>query len=597
MFRALKVVVDPAPDTVRRYGPLACLALLVPKVAWDIYIYKNSGLPESDEDENEDKSLLVATNKGVRALQQAEEALDVIKRICDETVTDVAWVESVLADIKPVVERFQSVTDKENREGKGKGKGGNAVDPEKKPTNVVNSMPWYPSVRRSLKYVLKEEAEQDSYLSQCEEAASEAKYSITLVLRSKPDEESKKQEEELRNTLKVLNWVLGILEVELNMQRMREAVHEFAAVDQFAAHLKKSMDDNEKPLEEILAKRMRLLVILQRFKWGNRYPPAPAQYFCMLVDPRSMVNAHQQHTYMWYDPFWGKRESITRRASKLHEREPVDHAKFDDIARAMVARYSSLLKQKDAATDTEQNQRFYKMLKFFAMIVGTRQQRSIMLVSLVVSCARTVVQTIETNFSTSIIVQAIVASGAVSGGGKMGRTMKLADVLSSIVVLRVASNLLGNLQERLQKSGQDSIRLGLGNMLTQHVLTQDLEDVGKKDRPDSPDRLISSISQQWEWDRGVGQLLLIPEKLFSQFSMLVSTALLLWSKSPQLTVSMIGVVVACDWLRTRLGRVEHWLESKLELDKQLRQGDVEYGVSQALGDFKTMRINVKVCLE
>ena len=57
---------------------------------------------------------------------------------------------------------------------------------------------------------------------------------------------------------------------------------------------------------------------------------------------------------------------------------------------------------------------------------------------------------------------------------------------------------------------------------------------------------------------------------------------------------MIGVVVACGWLRTRLERVKRWLARKLELDKQLMRWDVGYGVSEALGDFKTMRINVKV---
>jgi hypothetical protein len=592
MLGALKVVIDPAPATVRRYGPSVCLALIVPKVAWDIYTYtKNSGLPESDEDKDKDKSLLVATNKGVRALQQAEKALDVVRRICDETVTDVALVESILAEIKPVVERFQSMTDEDQGKEKDKEDHGTGVDPEKKPANIVN---MYPSVRQSLKYVLKEEAEQDLYPQQCQRATQQATRTVKRVLSSKPDEESKEQEEALRDTLKVLNWVLGIVAAELYMHRMREAVHEFTAVDQFAAHLKKSMDDNEKPLEEILAKRMRLLVILQQFKWedGTVGPP-PASYFCRWVDPRSMAIAHKRHIDEWYDPVWGKREYITRMNSALHEQYPVDHAHFDSIGRLMVARYSSLLKKKDAATGTEQNLRFFKMLKFFAMVVGTRSQRSIMLLLLLTSCVRTVVQTIETNFSTSIIIQSIVASGAVSGGGKVGRTMKLADVLSSIVVLRVTSNLLGNLQERLQKTGQDSIRLDLGNMLTQHVLSQDLEDVGTSFE-DSPDRLIESISERHHWDRELGELLLIPEKMFSQFSTLVSNSMLLWSKSPQLTVSMIGVVVACGWLRTRLERVKRWLARKLELDKQLMRWDVGYGVSEALGDFKTMRINVKV---
>jgi len=122
-------------------------------------------------------------------------------------------------------------------------------------------------------------------------------------------------------------------------------------------------------------------------------------------------------------------------------------------------------------------------------------------------------------------------------------------------------------------SGQGSIRRSLVHKVTHHILSQDLEDAVNSDGDsDKYHQLISSLSSSRNWDHSLGSVLLIPQDLISQITMIVSSATLMWSKSPLLLATVAVAIFVKERIEKMAKRAEFKLQRLIGLDKHQWKG-------------------------
>jgi hypothetical protein len=120
--------------------------------------------------------------------------------------------------------------------------------------------------------------------------------------------------------------------------------------------------------------------------------------------------------------------------------------------------------------------------------------------------------------------------------------------------------------------------------VTHHILSQDLEDAVNSDGDsDKYHQLISSLSSSRNWDHSLGSVLLIPQDLISQITMIVSSATLMWSKSPLLLATVAVAIFVKERIEKMVKRAEFKLQRLIGLDKHQWKGWYGRVVAQLTG--------------
>ena len=152
---------------------------------------------------------------------------------------------------------------------------------------------------------------------------------------------------------------------------------------------------------------------------------------------------------------------------------------------------------------------------------------------------------------------------------------------------------------------KNAVRLDSGRFVAgpdDHVLSQDLDDAVSSKRNywegsaacESPADLIGSLQDERQWSHSLGSVLLIPQELISMGTQLLSSALLLWNKSPHLLAVVLLAVIARKRMLRWVKRFEKWCTKRAGLDKQRWDGWLQnYSITQALEDFEDMRVKAK----
>ena len=251
------------------------------------------------------------------------------------------------------------------------------------------------------------------------------------------------------------------------------------------------------------------------------------------------------------------------------------------------------------------------------MAIGTRQQRLLVLISLLMSSALTSITAVLSNLQSTLLITSISAALTHHGEGAarmlhaatrgqplhsmVSRRAKAAvplfgDVLASIVVLRLICSFLNDLQQKVSREGSGSIRRDLSERLTWHILSQDMEDAMKQDRKrQSPADMIKRMQSEREWNRSLGAIIELPEEMINRVVNIFTTGALLWGKSPRLMLAMLGVLFVTqqtdEWLKQFRRILIDWLG--LVGNERMAQMMAEWGISEALDEFEDMRVNAK----
>ena len=93
----------------------------------------------------------------------------------------------------------------------------------------------------------------------------------------------------------------------------------------------------------------------------------------------------------------------------------------------------------------------------------------------------------------------------------------------------------------------------------------------------------------------MGNIVTMPEKLITVASNVGTTFILLWKKSPRLTLTMVAVMLVTQRLKIWLNQLQSALSGALGLDTSMQSSLwlEEWGIQEALGEFEDMRVNAK----
>ena len=144
----------------------------------------------------------------------------------------------------------------------------------------------------------------------------------------------------------------------------------------------------------------------------------------------------------------------------------------------------------EAVSGSRRTERFWVLIKFLQMAVGTHKQRLLLLLSTLMGSMVSVIRAIESNFVSSLLI-ASVSSAVSRQASDPSRAAHLArkaaaapvfgDVFASIVILKLVTSLLRDLQSKVSSVGSGSIRKYLSRKLTWQVLSTDMADAVKHD--------------------------------------------------------------------------------------------------------------------
>jgi hypothetical protein len=151
-------------------------------------------------------------------------------------------------------------------------------------------------------------------------------------------------------------------------------------------------------------------------------------------------------------------------------------------------------------------ERLNSLIEFMWMVIGTREQRTMLVGSSAISFVGTFVDTAHSHYQNSVLFTTLTAMvGKVMGASPQLQQRQLTDlkrVMLVMVILKSWGSLLSQLAHRMRTRAHRLIRESLCDQLTKHVLSQDLVDVEAKgdDWQTSPQTMLDSMTDEDQFE-------------------------------------------------------------------------------------------------
>ena len=262
-----------------------------------------------------------------------------------------------------------------------------------------------------------------------------------------------------------------------------------------------------------------------------------------------------------------------------------------------------------AAIGASKLARILKLGGFLCGVVATASQRCLLLSSTALNMGATVAHAAHTHYQQSVILtvieRVVTTTAAAFTTDYTARKRSLRRIVLIMMLLRTLGTCLDSAAQSMWDAGAKAVRTSLSARLTKHVLSQDLETVDEaKDKEDiysgsttSPHAILKTLESAQSFDKSeLGQVIKIPEEIFSSFAQLVSAVSILLGKSPTMLFLLYGVLVATNGLRLLLQDTIKWASETMGLNRTLEQrGDTteSWEMEQVLSNFEDMRVNAK----
>ena len=487
----------------------------------------------------------------------------------------------------------------------------------------------------------------DAYLKQWSKSlCDQVQVPLGNVLNSKADDED--AEAPLRECARQLYWLFIALAGCLEAERLRRALDHFRSLDRrFGAaeveHLTSSRtadtlsmhreasgssessrdesarveaavrqaQETQDKMDFLRSDRDRAMISLRRIAMLEGEETESIRYFMWMAMEPSVVSAEGVRPERDHERFWNGPDSWERRVETLEWQTTMRPAAdgFDEllktVPRACVTMARTSLEAEEVL-GSMRRERMFKLFRFLSIVVGTTKERALLVISWVLSSLQAICTTTEINFRTRLLVKTLsgAARAAVGRAGSLGSTSgagvasKFGGLVFSIVLLKVLQSLLQDALEMTTRAGQGSVRNGLCERMARHLLSQDLADAvdAKRDRrrgDANPREIMTMLQDEDAWNCSLGKVLAVPQQIISSTMQLISSGTLLWAASPQLTLTMMGVILSCRWLLRALKQVRRWIRRRLGLDKHTFKYENLWEIEDALEDFEDMRVNAK----
>ena len=588
----------PGPATIRRWGLLILFSLAAPKIFWDLQRLRSYSVKDSQPDGPTDPALRVLRLALSKALSEQQRCWDqVLMPYCTEEIVDITrLVLHFNKEAKALVEQLavedgeyerkqqkkrdenkhKSKDDDDDKNNSGGGGGGDEGDDEG--GDVDGSTP-------TDKNITKDADAEDGFLEQwCDTLHKTINAPLYEAFKIKEDDAS--AEKEVRAMVRVMIFVGEAMITALKTRRRRNALKKFISSKQ--DH--ESDVDNEKLRDENNRSRAKLELFInssrnQEYAYflSDKYLQSALDkhgktYTTITLLDNVKLAPSEWHIECWSD--WDTKESWSRyRVQWLPEEW------WSDLILPQYTKFAVQARLVDINIEHElgsiKTQRFYKLVNFINRdMCGQWHQRVLIVLAWIIGAAKTIVDTTEWHYRSSLLIQSIEMTlkrrrGGDDGGGMLsgGRGASLMDVCISIVVMKSSSALLADLLDKVKEAGQGSIRRSLVHKVTHHILSQDLQDAVNRDgESDKHHQLIASLSSSRNWDHSLGSVLLIPQDLISQLTMIISSASLMWSKSPTLLFAVGVAIFFKEYCEKVVRRGEFFLQRSIGLDKHQWKG-------------------------
>jgi ABC-type multidrug transport system fused ATPase/permease subunit len=607
--KLMSISTPPHPTTIRKFSLFILLSLAIPKVAWDIIRLKTYSTKDEESDDLTDPALRVLRLALSKALMDLNRCWDqVLKPYCHDEISEISSVviyfQSAAKDIVDKLKsqdveyerRQQQKTDANKKEKEEIERAEHDADKEEEEEEVTSA------TEDDAETPTKDADAEDGFLEQWSDTLNNT-INKPMYEAFKIKEDDAKAEKEVRAMIRAVIFVGECFITALKTKRRKNALRKFVETkNKFDANPK-----NEKLRDEMNRDRAKLDVFVNRrnqeyayfiddkdlkvalHQYGQQYQTKTVT----ALDGIDIVMLPSEwHSECWND--WDKKERFLRyRIQWL----PVEWWK--DIILPKYIQFAVQARIVDINIEYElgsiKSQRFWKLLTFINNdMCGQWHQRGLIVFAWILGAVQTAVDTTEWHYRSSLLIQTIEQTLKKGRSTTATRAATLLDVCVSIVVMKSSSALLGDLLHKVKEAGQGSIRRGLVSKVTHHILSQDLEDAVDSGDSDKHHQLISSLSSSRNWDHSLGSVLLIPQSVISQFTMIISSASLMWSKSGTLLLAVGVAIVFKEYIEKIVKRFEYYLSRSIGLDKYQWQGWYEmHSIRTALSNFEDMRINAK----
>ena len=615
----------PQPSTIRKYGLMILLCLGVPKITWDILRIRQASTFVStlDEDEKKDPPVRVLRLAAAKAMKDMNAIWDrVLVSHCADFSSHVAklW-QHVLLDAAEVTNRLAAQDELKNgedaqNESENSGSDDDVDDDDDNDDNDDDDMDKYQGGGE-------DDEAHDGFLQQWQEMLSETIVGPLFEV-SDIKEDDAAVEQEIRDSVKALYFMAQVGQTIIKSQRRHNARLRFvtaqAAIDNgklektdpsydsdVQEQLKRSLARSKKKLTDFYAETG-----TNAFAW-NVFSPKRFQVGLTnyqhnqdhqeLSEKNSNRSSSANHTGIPLTPEYDhyKKWSEYRTKQQVDEfhlyRYPTqlhDRIQLEFMQLACSARHVDV--QCDSALGSIRKQRFMSLLNFVNVeLCGGIKERLLIVFSWGLGSLTSLISATEWHYRSTLLIESIEATLRSRQKGAPPSALTLFDVCISIFVLKASHGLLLDMMNKIQTLAFGSIRRGLQQRVAHTILSQDMEDaVSAEGGRNNAASLIRSLSDSDEWNYGLGSIMLIPQTSIETMTNIITTSLLLWSKSPKLLILCALADLLTKRLQYSFYTLSHRIKSFFQLDKHEWRGWMEMrGIEDAISNFEDMRINAK----
>ena len=253
-----------------------------------------------------------------------------------------------------------------------------------------------------------------------------------------------------------------------------------------------------------------------------------SMFLFYMLRPAELGAPSEMHVEMWKKPslFGGQAYGKLGKAAAEYESFtgtgimrgiyfPKDTPDVQALLVVLAQKSTDLEAKATAECGESRYDRFNKLVKFLWLVIGTRQQRVLLISASALNFTSTLVRELESYYQQSVLYATVtamasaamsskgsggaaavgtdLANAVVSAGGSRGGLLR---VIVLITMLKCWGSLLFRFSGSVRGLAHRQIRESLSERVTRHVLAQDLEDVEKtgESYAESPSRILESIT-------------------------------------------------------------------------------------------------------
>ena len=627
----------PNPTTVRKYGVLLFIILAIPKYGWDLFRLRKlltiSKTAFDDKDKAKDPVKTVLYNKctkGVASLKKAWEL--VLIPYCSHAT-----------DIREQIETYFDTVDQQLLLLK--------PNTELKDQDTPDSLS--PIASNEELSFFEEEVPDDTLLSTWQSTLNKTcKNPLTVGLDLEIEDET--NEQEIREITRALSYLSGFFEDLIALVRKEVALKLFQDSLQLqecntnendlallqltypgdlavqAILILTDKKERQDAISDLVSRKRTKLLTRAKEQYWNYYRISPEILKAALETKKispEVAKLPYDYSDLWIglrdargNAFYGKEK---KRVARDRQNEKVvpkhnEHAFLITLNLELAIKCVMTTTTIDLKMGGIRKQRFWKLIRFcWNELVGTWQQRSLMIVGWFLTAVQQSMLQTESYFRYNLLIQSVIVAvnaargglkaslkaslkGGLKGGGSRSSSTlgtNFFDVCLSIVILKAFNTILNDVKEELEDIGTGSIRKDLANRLTHHVLSQDLDDMTSNDGTVNASealKILETVKTDHAFKKSIGAVLQIPSSIISQISSIGTSVVLLWNQSARLTFIIMCTILIVRRVEQTFQRFQWYCIQKCGFDKNTFEGYYEaQDIADSINSFADMRVAAK----